>query len=211
MTLQESAPLPFWKALDRLCVAGNLKYNLGMQGIVPQPGAPPHPLRGEGGVPAGPTSDLGPFRVQLTNLHFQRNLTFAAGPRPIEQFYMQVQVVAEPRLWVSQGGPIQILEAQDDRGQSLMLPGGGTSTRHSAYFGMSSGAVVQMQAHLKRPEQPGATIRKLRGIGPDRGRDPQARPARRPPGRGVGQVLPQRSGVPLHPGGPGRTPTRTRR
>ena len=53
VTLQESAPLPFWKALDRLCVAGNLKYNLAMQGIVPQPGAPPHPLRGEGGVPRG--------------------------------------------------------------------------------------------------------------------------------------------------------------
>ena len=121
----------------------------------------------------------------MTNLNFQRNLAFAAGPRPIEQFYVQVQVVAEPRLWVSQGGQIQVLEAQDDRGQSLMLTERGTSTRHSAYFGMSSGAVVQMQAHLKRPVQPGARIQKLR-VGPDRGRNPQARPARRPPGRGVG-------------------------
>ena len=55
-----------------------------------------------------PTSDLGPFRVQMINLNFQRNLAFAAGPRPIEQFYMQVQVVAEAQLWVSQGSRFRI-------------------------------------------------------------------------------------------------------
>jgi len=165
VTLQEASPLPFWKALDRLCVAGNLKYNLAMQGsarnreprLILSAGKEAHPL---------PTSDLGPFRVQMTNLNFQRNLAFAAGPRPNEQFYMQVQVVAEPRLWLSQGGVVQVLEAQDDRGQSLMLPSGTTSTRQSGYFGMSSGAVVQMQAQLKRPIQPGAKIQKLRGSVP---------------------------------------------
>ena len=166
VNLQEPAPLPFWKALDRLCVAGNLQYNLGMQGSS-RNREPLLTLFAGNVASAGPTSDFGPFRVQLMNLHFQRDVTFAAGPRPTEQFFIQMQVAAEPRLSVSQGGPIQILEALDDRGQSLMLPVGGTSmTRHSGYFGMSSGAVVQMQAHLKRPEQPGATIRKLRGSVP---------------------------------------------
>src|SRR4051812_16054135 len=32
VSLREPAPVPFWKALDQLCVAGNLQYNLGMQG-----------------------------------------------------------------------------------------------------------------------------------------------------------------------------------
>jgi len=165
VTLVESSPLPFWKALDRLCVAGNLKYNLGMQGSS-RNREPRLTLSAGREANSLPTSDLGPFRVQLTNLNFQRSLAFAAGPRPIEQFYMQVQVVAEPRLWVSQGGQIQIHEAEDDRGQSLMPPGGGTTTRQSGYFGMSSGAVVQMQAHLKRPAHPGAKIKKLRGSVP---------------------------------------------
>jgi hypothetical protein len=80
---------------------------------------------------------------------------------------MQVQVAAEPRLSVGQIGAIKVLEAVDDRGQSLLVPPDRSSaTRHSAYFGMSSGPVVQAQAHLKRPEQPGETIRKLRGVVP---------------------------------------------
>ncbi len=166
VTLQESAPLPFWKALDRLCAAGNLQYNLGMQGSS-RNRQPILTLFAGKQAPAGPISDLGPFRVQLTNLHFQRDVSFAAGSRPSEQFYMQVQVAAEPRLSVSQGGPIQILEAIDDRGQSMILVDGATSmTRQSAYFGLSAGPIVQMQAHLKRPELPGTTIRKLRGTVP---------------------------------------------
>ena len=70
---------------------------------LPATAAHPHPFRGEAGD-AGPISDLGPFRAQSTNLHFQRDVTFAAVPRPSEQFYMQVQVAAEPRLSVSQNG-----------------------------------------------------------------------------------------------------------
>jgi hypothetical protein len=155
--------LPFWKALDRLCVEGNLQYNLGMQGTS-RSRQPILTLFAGRQAPAGPISDHGPFRVQLTNLHYQRHVTFAGGPRPSEQFYMQVQVVAEPRLLISQGGSIRIVEAMDDRGQSLVPPERETSTRESAYMGMGAGPIVQMQAHLKRPEQPGAAIRKVRGI-----------------------------------------------
>ena len=204
VTLQESAPLPFWKALDRLCVAGNLQYNLGMQGSS-RNREPLLTLFAGKEAHAGPISDLGPFRVQLTNLHFQRDVTFAAGPRASEQFYMQVQVAAEPRLSVSQNGTVQILEALDDRGQSLMLPDGGTSaTRHSAYFGMSSGPIVQMQAHLKRPEQPGSTIRKLRGTVPiavaTRKPDPLVVPLTGASGKSF-----RNDQVSLiHPGGPGQ-------
>ncbi len=165
VTLLETAPLPFWKALDRLCVAGNLQYNLGMQGSY-RSRQPILTLFAGRHATSGPISDLGPFRVQVTNLHFQRDVTFAAGPRPSEQFYVQVQVAAEPRLSVSEAGKIQVLEAVDDRGQSLLLPDGGISTRQSAYFGMSPGPTLQMQVHLKRPTQPGATIRKLRGTIP---------------------------------------------
>ncbi len=166
VNLQASAPVPFWKALDHLCVAGNLQYNLGMQGSS-RNREPILSLSAGKKPPAGPISDLGPFRVQLTDLDFHRRVSFAAGPRPTEEFSMVVQLVAEPRLAVSQSGPIRIVEAQDDRGQSMSLPSAGAATsRHSGYFGMSTGPVVQLQAHLKRPEQPGATIRKLRGTIP---------------------------------------------
>ena len=47
----------------------------------------------------------------------------ADGATVTEQFYAQVQVSAEPRLSLSQHGPLRIVEAVDDRGQSL-LPAG---------------------------------------------------------------------------------------
>jgi len=178
VTLQESSPLPFWKALDRLCEAGHLQYNLGTHAS-PTSREPIFPLFAGGDRPSGPISDVGPFRIQLLSLHYQRDVTFAPRPRPSqtpergsrhtisEQFFVQVQVAAEPRLSVSQNGPIRIDEAVDDRGQSLVVPSGASSAqRHAGYFGMSMGTVVQLQAHLRRPEQPGKSIQKLRGVVP---------------------------------------------
>jgi hypothetical protein len=92
----------------------------------------------------------------------------ADGASVSEQFYAQLQVSAEPRLSLSQHGPLKILEAVDDRGQSLLAEvGNGVVTqRFSGYLGLSLNSSLQLQAPLRRPEQPGQTIRKLRGTLP---------------------------------------------
>jgi hypothetical protein len=191
VTIRESSPLPFWKALDRLCDAARLQYNLSAYGV-PQGRQPTFPLFDGASRPAIPTIDNGPFRVSVMALHYQRDVTFpAAGPRfgqPMpaprveppgsggprfhsavtENFYAQLQVLGEPRLSVSQSGPLKIVEAIDDKGQPLQsaTPRAGFAQRSAGYFGINAGSAVQLQATLTRPEQPGKTIRKLRGSVP---------------------------------------------
>jgi hypothetical protein len=96
------------------------------------------------------------------------NVPPADGPAVNEQFFAQLQVAGEPRLSLSQNGPLKISEAIDDRGQSLLpAPGDGPMTqRFSGYFGLTTGSALQLQASLRRPEQPGRSIRKLRGVLP---------------------------------------------
>lgn len=193
ITLRESRPLPFWKALDRLCDVAQLQYNLGGMHGQFNSRESVFPLFLGGSRPPGPMSDSGPFRVNLVSVHYQRDVSFvgpmqqtminlrergraveplADGVSPghtiTEQFFAQVQVAAEPRLTLSQNGPIKLLEVTDDRGQSLLPePDNGPVTqRFSGYFGLSAGSTLHLQALLNRPEQPGKTIKIFRGVLP---------------------------------------------
>jgi hypothetical protein len=85
ITLREPRPLPFWQAMDRFCEAGELQRNHGMAG----------PMLGRGAVfrlfagPTAPmpTSDHGPFRIQLAGLHHHRDLVLGQyGPFPADGF-----------------------------------------------------------------------------------------------------------------------------
>jgi len=193
ISVREPQPLPFWKAMDRLCDAAQLQYNFaGMPGNG-NSREPVFPLFAGGSRPTGPMSDDGPFRVSLVSFHYERDITFMSGgnpigfanrgglPRPVaptprsepghsfnEQFFAQIQVAAEPRLSVSQSGSIKILEATDEQGQSLLLSGssGPVVQRYTGYFGLTAASTIQLQAPLKRPEHPGKSIRKLRGLLP---------------------------------------------
>ncbi len=195
VTVRESLPLPFWKALDRLCDAAQLQYNFaGLHGNG-NSREPVFPLFAGGNRPSGPMADSGPFRVNLMSLHYERDISFANGAgsgvfvnrgvagrfpvpvpdgnRPVqpvltEQFFAQIQVAAEPRLSVSQSGPIKLLEANDDRGQSLLQMGanGPVVQRYSGYFGLTAASTLHLQIPLKRPEQPGKSIKKLRAVLP---------------------------------------------
>ena len=79
ISLQESEPLPFWKAIDRLCTTASLQNDLELQGF---------PTRTEATLaltdritrPVHPVFDHGPFRVSLVGLEFQRNVGFAVVP-----------------------------------------------------------------------------------------------------------------------------------
>ena len=174
---------------------GAAQFNFGMHGFPTTNREPILPLLDGGPRPAAPTSDSGPFRVSLLSLHYQRDVAFsrigvvmphrlvAPLPPPIpggantaraevptvnEQFYAQIQVAAEPRLSLSQNGPLKVLEVVDDRGQSLQpeLDQGSVTQRVSGYFGLATGSTLQLHVPLKRPELPGQAIRTLRGVLP---------------------------------------------
>jgi hypothetical protein len=90
-------------------------------------------------------------------------------PNPVTtvQFSAQLLVIAEPRLSLAPRGELKLLEAVDDRGNSLMVPElRRQSLRYANYFGRPQATVIETNAQLKRPDIPGETIKKLRGTIP---------------------------------------------
>jgi hypothetical protein len=141
-----------------------------------------------------PISDQGPFRVRLLNVEYQRRVNYAPSgrdamavpPPPLPaararepqvkaglarlkpvttvQFTAQLLVVAEPRLALVQRGDLQLLEAVDDHGNSLIPVGRhGQSSGFGSYFATPHGSVLEGHVQLQRPAVPGETIKKLRG------------------------------------------------
>lgn len=210
VSLHESAPLPFWKAIDRLCTEAGLSHNPASH--VGLTGRGPSYRLYSGTSPVVPTSDSGPFRVTLNGVHLHRDLSLAqvqtplppvpalvpglprpagggaviinrrlpdaqmpagGGPAAVtgrtvsEQFFVDLQVMTEPRLMLTQGHEIQLTEAVDELGQSLLAnPPGGKGPQGAGFYGYSAGAFVQIPVYLKRPENPGKTIKRLRGTMP---------------------------------------------
>ena len=191
LSLNESQPLPFWKAIDRVCAAYSVHYDLELRGSASR-GQATLALTDRNPQPVHPVCDHGPFRVNLVRLEFQRRVEFAAArplgkpgpaglpvakempapprPRPVtsDQCSVQLFVTAEPRLSISQTGPLQILEARDDLGNSLRMeiPGPSLLARNADYLGGSCSSVVHVAAPLNRPEKPGRMIKILRGSVP---------------------------------------------
>ncbi len=193
VNLQEAEPLPFWKAVDRLCAAASLQIDLEPRGF-PTRNPPTLVLTDRITHPVHPISDHGPFRVSLVGLEFQRHVGFAVVmprvranpgqaerpaaqrdlapplPKPVTsvQCSVQLQLTAEPRLSVSQTGALQILEARDDQGNSMRMDSLGSPVlpRNVDYLGGSCSSVVHVRAPLNRPENPGRTIKILRGSVP---------------------------------------------
>jgi hypothetical protein len=185
ITLKETHPVAFWEAVDRFCqVAG-----LSISPVVSMPGQPGRPaglsfMAGAGWSP-GHKCDSGPFRIHITSINYQKSYNLAQqgvfagampGQQPLgigslpanEEFSFQLQVAAEPRLMVSQRGQLQLTEAVDDKGNSL-LPAPTTANlmaRNGSYngFGVSFGTqTFQLRGNLKRPESPGGKIKWLKG------------------------------------------------
>ncbi len=194
VNLHESESVDFWKAIDQLCDHAGLQYNASMHGYLGH-GEPVFALTDGATRTLTPISDHGPFRVSLVGVEYQRHVTYApsgAGaqvpppPRPAVlgpanrdalapprlnpvtnvQFAAQLLVAAEPRLALSQVRPLQLVEAIDDRGNSLIPIGDDepAHNRYAGYFGVSTSPVVQLQAQLRRPAAAGEWIKKLRGF-----------------------------------------------
>ncbi len=204
VTLHDPEPLPFWKALDRFCDAARLQYNFGTNAVRNGRGSA-FPLFDGNARNTTPVSDSGPFRVSLVTIHYQSDTTFPpdhqlpqgarrpvppGGPRGElnEQFYAQMQIAVEPRLSLTQSGPPKLIEAEDDKGNSLVPPSAGNADlRNSGYFGFSTGPVIPVQASLERPSLPGNAIKRLKGVVPitvsDRKPNPLVVPLPGPSGR----------------------------
>jgi hypothetical protein len=195
--LQNSEPVDFWKAVDQLCDVAGLQYNPELHGYVGQI-QPVFAFSSVMMRTVTPVSDHGPFRVSLLGIEYRRQLTYKGAPaslgrvppppspaghepsgkhavapaRPAPQisahFSADLLVAAEPRLALSQHGPIKLLEALDDRGNSLVSrseDGHGAGRFAGGYFG-ANGATLRLPVALERPLVAGETIKKLRGIVP---------------------------------------------
>ncbi len=191
VTLRQADPVPFWKAIDQLCEAAQLQHNPSIHGAL-SPREATFPLTDGAMRPIMPSSDDGPFRVSLLSLDYERHLNYAvvgaglrpplgnrlnaAGRRPQGaasarpkpetrvQFTAHLVVTAEPRLSLSQNGTLHVVEAEDDRGHSLLPSDDGSPVVN--YFGVLNGSVMQLQAPLHRPDGAGTKIKKLRGFIP---------------------------------------------
>lgn len=200
LTLQAEGPVSFWKGIDLLCDAAQLQPNPGMIGVAAGR-APTFALIAASPLPVLPGWDHGPFRIHLTRLHSERDVSFgAAAPRrpspaarrpavpgqagelpepsskPVPilnvQFNFQIRISAEPRLSMMQSGNVQILEAIDDAGNSLVQPATAAqprqhiSSRIARHYGGTSGQQLQLVVPLTRPDSPGGSVKVLKGLVP---------------------------------------------
>jgi hypothetical protein len=90
----------------------------------------------------------------------------AANPVSSEQFFIDLQVVAEPRMVVSPNGLARVTEAVDDRDQSILLSASTSPIQRpmTGFMSFNAGSVLmQMRLDLKYPGQPGKVIKRLKG------------------------------------------------
>ena len=164
ITLHIAQPVPFWKAVDRLCEAGRLQSNLG----VDADGQCVSFFRNE---TIGPTSDFGAFRVQIEEIYFNRRyrkLHLGRDRSPPQSLsdedqdgsFIELRVMVEPRMEIRNYGSLKGLSVMDDRGQSLLRTDPKSRPRNRD-FGFTSAGYVLGRVPLKQVEQPGRMIRKV--------------------------------------------------
>ncbi|WP_165221474.1 hypothetical protein [Aquisphaera insulae] len=193
ITLVEPRPIPYWRALDRLCEEARLIVDPSPRSMDGREQAS-LTLIDRRGRPITPVSDQGPFRVSLLGLEYRRHVGFAPEPldgqadaglppaRPkgpsapqalrtvvTSNFSVQLQLAAEPRLIVSMAGLPAVTEAVDEKGQSLTMPGRNAVDARpipSISRGLAPSTIVTAAIQLVRPEEAGKTIKLLRGTIP---------------------------------------------
>ncbi len=143
--LEATDPVPFWEAIDRLCRAGKLHR------LYPQhPYGPDEPFNRlilAPGEASPPSSDSGPFRVELLRICRERDLDLAPGrseivPRPVvagppprlpvdrfgpqvkevrtASFFAELLISVEPRLRIVGEASVEPFKASDAQGHSLL-------------------------------------------------------------------------------------------
>jgi hypothetical protein len=177
ITLEARESMPFWKAIDQLCAAGNLRYNPSaffdrarkepVVTLIEDDGAP---LRGD----RNPISvdDVGPFRLQVVRVHRHRQVKPSkppAEPQTIDGLEVEIQVIAEPGLLASGNGRLVLQQAQDETGRDLRpktipMP----TLRPAGPFGFDSGhmSILSYRVPLDTQEGLGRSLKRLKGYIP---------------------------------------------
>lgn len=198
ITLVEPERVPLWRALDLLGQAAGVELSGGSPAQTFGPFGtritPLYLIATPIGENPPPSSVSGPFRLTLVGLtHYKERNFGGQGPAPqpmqmgfagpgmnpgmipnpgpgAESFTASLQVLAEPRVSVALNGPPRLVEAADDRGNSLLpvSSGGNAFVQASGYsgFDFSNGVALQTTIPLRFPERAGKTIRRLRGVVP---------------------------------------------
>lgn len=127
-----------------------------------------------------------PFRVSVLSLHRQRDVILVRGPwiwvdelgtqRPIENrtpksrtsggpdFYARLRVTTDPPTFFRQEGPARLEEAVDDLDQTLEpFDDAGTEAKAKATLQRATYTTRDVRLALSLPEQPGKTIKRLKG------------------------------------------------
>ena len=176
---REPMPIPFWDAVERLGLGRGFVRDSG-------PAGSQAPILQFGGFePAYPATISGPFRITLEGLHEHRDRLLILGPwvngdgasqgipiprtAPERQarFYVDLGMAIEPRVWFTQEGPVRVIEAVDNLGQSLLRRVAGQV--EADYSMLHNGGGVSQgrtQLDLAMPERPGRSIARLRAAIP---------------------------------------------
>ncbi len=172
VTLREDDPLPFWAFVDRLCEAADLHYVPGSPGGEGDGRPPQFRLFLATGNTPRPHDDHGPLRLEVESISHDRAAPgFSAfgnrlpqGPPARPGWRLRLRLLAEPRLLIDRHGQIEVHEAIDDRGQSLLPPGEGPRLGYSGSDFIPAQAAISLGLGmpLLRPETPGTKIAKLR-------------------------------------------------
>jgi hypothetical protein len=187
VTVVAPEPVPFWEAVARIGEAGDVRPDLigsnrGMPMLGGFGGRPrARPLTGtevmltpDSSGPPLPSAQSGRFLVVLMALNHRRDRTLP-GPhgRPAgsvaDRFDARLQVLAEPDLTIGRVGEVEGLEAEDDRGLSLVPagpvpepPADGFRPANIVYNTRTASASIA----LRHPDRAGARLRRLRGVLP---------------------------------------------
>jgi hypothetical protein len=179
VTLEADRALPFWEVVDRLCEAGQLRHDLHPQGRFGLSKGRFLLFDGLGGTSV--SSDSGPLRVQVTDLHssFERDLVGVASPaegppKPTArrggdgELVVRMVVIPEPGLVVRQVGRPTLVEAVDDRDRNLLPPeregaSDDPSYAHQQRPTLNGPSGFELTASLRLPDLAGRSIRRLRG------------------------------------------------
>ena len=175
ITLESTAPVPFWEALDRLSAAEGLVRDVSRNDFVGSPSRRVQLIAspGQSTVDYGPAAYVGGFRLGAVVVHERSVRSFEAAKAPnaffddaTPPFHAEIPILAEPDLLYIRTGPMKGLEAVDDAGRSLLDPAAGGK---EAGFGRIRSDYLEPRAlivAMVRPAGPSKALASLRGLVP---------------------------------------------
>jgi len=151
--------LPFWDVMEQVCT---------QLGVCPMPEGGGQSLRlqpmPQNWLTQAPHRVVGPFVVSVTEVHRFRTVDLTGMRGTDERFGLQVMVNAEPKVMVAQMSGMEVTEAVDDAGHSLLpvaRPGRGVP---GMFFRGNVRAGQQIDVPLQYPAaDAGKKIARLRG------------------------------------------------